>query len=916
MGRGEQLSLTLPLPDRYLTASPRSTLTRPSMTERPQAEPGVTASGGPQSRTARRSAMSERDMAILRSLANRIDPEDAGAHNNLGVVFFQKGLIQDAVAAFERALELDPRLDVARRNAEVAFRESGQLEARVRELSAAVRTDPANAEAREALARTYLLGGDADGAAREWRKLLHDRPDSTTLHMKLAHAEAVAGRVKEALWLLESAAELSPDLPAVRLQLAELLLDSGMPVRAERETRRALALDDSLPRAYAVLGRLLERTGREKEAAEALDRARELDPDAVTSEAHLSLERYRAARSARSGWADGVGEVELDAGPAAADDAGFASLARAVDLRRAGDLEGAAMELERLVDAERARGAEASDGGSHEARQSLAEIRLLRGQLQEAADAYEALIAERQDSPKLWNERGVAVHRMGRFKEAVRAYRRTVALDHTYVLGWNNLAVALAQNGETGAAERAFRKAAAGEAPPELLWNLGLFLSLTERQEEAVEVYRAAVDADRSVAESWSRLGSALFQSRHTEAARGALLEALERDPELAEARYQLGFALSALGDFKGALREIQRALEQVSVLPTPRYQLLVDVQFEGGSLPAPEAGEGERIRAGTPVPDFDFDPTSLDAAFAHLHERAASPSSTRPNQSLEAARTALRRGQLRRAAEAVGRAVAEAPGAAEPRLLEGEVLLKQGLSGEALERFDAVLAGAEVEHDMVREASVGRARALLDLGRTDQAVAAAADAGRAGGPASLLGRALLAAGRPVEAVDVYRRAVADGEEDAATLSGLGGALLEAGRPEDARRAFSRSIETGASAAARLGLGRALEALGDREGSVSSYREAAAALPSYAPAQMALAEVEWRAGDGQEAIRTLVDFLALDPMHVEGLVRLGTWLGEMSRPDQGTRLLRRALTLEPDHELARRELDRLTSDGR
>lgn len=36
---------------------------------------------------------SSRDLEILRSLARRISPQDAGAHNNLGVVFYQKGLI-------------------------------------------------------------------------------------------------------------------------------------------------------------------------------------------------------------------------------------------------------------------------------------------------------------------------------------------------------------------------------------------------------------------------------------------------------------------------------------------------------------------------------------------------------------------------------------------------------------------------------------------------------------------------------------------------------------------------------------------------------------------------------------------------------------------------------------------------------
>ena len=44
--------------------------------------------------------LSERDLAVLRSFAGRIDPSDAGAHNNLGVLYHQKGLIEEAIAEF------------------------------------------------------------------------------------------------------------------------------------------------------------------------------------------------------------------------------------------------------------------------------------------------------------------------------------------------------------------------------------------------------------------------------------------------------------------------------------------------------------------------------------------------------------------------------------------------------------------------------------------------------------------------------------------------------------------------------------------------------------------------------------------------------------------------------------------------
>src|SRR5207302_1785345 len=104
-------------------------------------------------------ALSDRDLAVLRSFARRIDPSDAGAHNNLGVLYFQKGLLEDAIGEFSRALELDPKMQVAQRNLEIAYHNSGYYDRRVaelRELEKAVELNPDNAHAHYLMA--FVLG--------------------------------------------------------------------------------------------------------------------------------------------------------------------------------------------------------------------------------------------------------------------------------------------------------------------------------------------------------------------------------------------------------------------------------------------------------------------------------------------------------------------------------------------------------------------------------------------------------------------------------------------------------------------------------------------------------------------------------------------------------------------------------------
>lgn len=871
--------------------APYAHATQSSMNERREAESTMLTERG-SVRSRRRMAMSGRDEELLRSLASRIDPADAGAHNNMGVVFYQKGLIDDAVRAFERALELDPRLDVARANIALALRESGHFDRRVAALKDGIQRNPGDIGARDALARTYLLAGIPERAAREWAVLLRHQPNNASLHIKLAFAESERGNLKGAMTLLDAAVRLAPELPTLHLQRAELLHRAGDMEGAVAAVRRALELDHDSARAHLLLSRALDELGMTEEAAAERDRARLLNPGVVETERHLTLARYITTRDDENGHRHRPQAV----------DARLRHLAQASDLRRTGDLSGAAAELEQAL---------AADGDAIEARQSLAEVRLLQGRLQTALDLYDRLLEAEEESPKLWNERGVVLHRLGRLEDAIESYRESVAIDYAYGLGWSNLGVARAQLGEDDAAERALRKAAEDSAVPEVLWNLGLFLNLHGQMEEAVEVYAAAVKADKMAAESWNRLGSILFQSDRPRDAKRALDRALELDPDLAEARYQLGFTLSALGDFKGALRETKRAMQQASVFPAPRYQLLVDVQFEDGTLPAPDTDLPERVDAGQAIEAFDFEHEALDEAFAGFGAMGA-PDPAEVEATMEEAERALRQGRHQRAADLAGRAVGMLPAAPEPRLLQARIYLMQGLAGEALERYLQIL---DLGQDHAAEAAEGRVRALLQLRRSREAVPAAEAAVTMGAPRSLLGQALLQAGDAESAVEVFQRVVDDGDPDPDTLRSYAEALLAVGRPAQAEPIFRRALEDSPSVSTRVGLAQALYHTGDRDQAEAVYVQAVETLPSYAPAAMGLAELRWQDGRRDEALRTLVTFLTLDPGHVEGLIRLGTWLHETGRPKQAAHALGRALHLDPTAIRARRVLNRIRVEG-
>src|SRR5215470_4080685 len=105
------------------------------------------------------SAPSERELSVLRSLARRIDPSDPGAHNNLGVLYYERGMAREAAAAFSRALELDPHMRVAQDNLEAVQRETGFYDRRIGELRDHLIRQPQDRQRRLELGRAYLAMG-------------------------------------------------------------------------------------------------------------------------------------------------------------------------------------------------------------------------------------------------------------------------------------------------------------------------------------------------------------------------------------------------------------------------------------------------------------------------------------------------------------------------------------------------------------------------------------------------------------------------------------------------------------------------------------------------------------------------------------------------------------------------------------
>lgn len=504
----------------------------------------------------------ERDTGILRTFARRIDPADPGAHNNLGVLYHRRGMFDDAIASFSRALALDERMRVARRNLEIAYGESGLLQRRVAELE----------------------------------RRVAESPDDIGLLVESGIAEKTAGHLDQAEQKFRRALSLDPESSVLHFFLAEIFYNRGLGEEALRFLRRSIDLNPVNPDAHYLAGFILGDLGRVEEAKEANRRAVTLNPALTRAEANLSLESASAADGAASA---------TEILPAQGSRSGRAHLTLALALRIKGYHEEALRECRAALD---------SGEDPSAALEAIGSLHLLIGQPHQAIEAYDRRASLDDVRPKVWNQRGIALYMLGRINDAEESFRRCLSEDPGYSPAKNNLGALLWDAGEAREATNWFRRAVRDDRGL-LSARLNLALSLFRQGhlQLSLDAFRNVVRDQPSNAAAWNGIGRVHLEFGDFAEARDACVRAIQTDPRFAAAHHNLSLAFSGLGDGDSAA---ECAAEALALDPRSHPQTMtLEMDSAESSALVPEGAV-----AGAAVPDYTL---ASDYLSKGLHDRA-----------------------------------------------------------------------------------------------------------------------------------------------------------------------------------------------------------------------------------------------------------------------------------------------------
>jgi len=209
----------------------------------------------------------------------QLNPQDAGAHNNLGVLLQELRRLKEAEVSYRQAITLKPDDAKAYNNLGNALKELDRLDEAGTSLRQAITLKPDFTEAHNNLGILLQELGRLDEAEASYRQVITLKPDYAEAHNNLGIILQELGRLDEAEISLRQAITLKPGFAEAHYNLGVILQELRRLKEAEISYRQAIKLKPAYEEAHNNLGVILQELRRLKEAEVSYRQAITLKPD-------------------------------------------------------------------------------------------------------------------------------------------------------------------------------------------------------------------------------------------------------------------------------------------------------------------------------------------------------------------------------------------------------------------------------------------------------------------------------------------------------------------------------------------------------------------------------------------------------------------------------------------------------------
>jgi len=349
--------------------------------------------------------------AQAETLITSADPDFSGGLFlwNIGLALAALGRKEEAIAAYDKALEIKPDYHEAWNNRGTALSDLGRHEEAIAAYDKAIELKPDYDAAWYNRGTALSALGRHEEAIAAYDKALEFKPDLHEAWLNRGNALSALGRHEEAIAAYDKALDIKPNYHEAWTARGVALETLKHYEEAIVSHDQALKVKPDYDLAWYNRGVSLSALGRHEEAIAAYDKAIEIKPDddAAWYNRGIALDDLVRHEEALASY-EKVLEIKPD------DDAAWIRWGNALS-----DL----------------------------------------GRKEEALASYEKVLEIKPDDDTAWGSRGLALDILGRKEEAIESYRRALALDSESIADWFNLGTTFFDLGQTQDAIESFEQA-------------------------------------------------------------------------------------------------------------------------------------------------------------------------------------------------------------------------------------------------------------------------------------------------------------------------------------------------------------------------------------------------------------------------------------------------------------------------
>jgi superkiller protein 3 len=202
--------------------------------------------------------------------ALELDPDNAAAHNELGLLYQRKGRHEQAVTEFKAAIAADPDLFVAYNNLGASLIATKQFNEAITVLQQAIAIKPElkGYYIYQNLGIAFLYAGKLPEAEASFLLEVALNPDYAEGHVNLGNVYLLTGRYDDAIYEFYTVLVSEPANRMALINIGIAYLNSGNPMNAGKYLKKAVTLYPDSALAHHFLGLVYQSLGDQALAAQ------------------------------------------------------------------------------------------------------------------------------------------------------------------------------------------------------------------------------------------------------------------------------------------------------------------------------------------------------------------------------------------------------------------------------------------------------------------------------------------------------------------------------------------------------------------------------------------------------------------------------------------------------------------------